>query len=108
LFAEHGTFGVAALFLLLLSSVVTIRKTPTVKGKAIAVCMIAWSFLFMLNAAMRLVAPAFVFGLAFATVLPETISSLKAMQVRARRVRLSSIAVGRTVGSRQIIKAIDW
>jgi hypothetical protein len=108
LFAEHGTFGVAALFLLLLSSVVTIRKTRTLKGKAIAVCMIAWSFLFMLNAAMRLVAPAFVFGLAFATVLPETISSLKAMQVRARRVRLSSIAVGRTVGSRQIIKAIDW
>ena len=71
LVAEHGIFGAIALLLLLISGIKNIKRRSAIKNKAIAVSAIGWSFLFMLNAAMRLVAPAFMFGLAFATLLTE-------------------------------------
>ncbi len=87
LFAEHGTLGIVAFLLLLIAAAKSIRGAKTLKGRAIAVCMIGWSCLFMLNAAMRLVAPAFAFGLAFATVLPEYARGVAARPARRRKIR---------------------
>jgi O-antigen ligase len=69
--AEHGIPGLISLILLLIAAAEAIKKAKSSKSKAIAVSLVVWSFLYMLNAAMRLVAPSFVFGLAFATILPE-------------------------------------
>lgn len=92
--AEHGALGFIALLLLIYAAVKNVRKAKTVKAKAITICLIGWSFLFMLNAAMRTVAPAFVFGLACATILPETnlnrqtlILALKILSARFRQKR---------------------
>jgi len=82
--AEHGILGVVALLLLLIAAAKNIRKANSIEGKAIAVCLIGWSFLFMLNAAMRLAAPAFAFGLAFATVVPETGLNSKSLGLALR------------------------
>ncbi len=101
--AEHGTLGLVALLLLLLAAASSIRQARTIKGKAIAVCLIGWSFLYMLNAAMRLAAPAFTFGLAFATVLPERTLSPKAMlallrlRLQQRAMFRRPVASGRTL-----------
>ncbi len=68
LLAEHGTFGLAALILLLLAGLQSLRNAKPGGGKALSAAMITWSILFMLDKAMRLVAPSFTFGLAFATL----------------------------------------
>jgi hypothetical protein len=70
--AEHGSLGFIAFGLLVMAAVNVVRRAKTNKGKAIAVFLVGWSFLYMLTAALRLVSPSFVFGLAFALVLPET------------------------------------
>ena len=69
--AEHGLLGIAAFFLLVTAAVKTIARAQSMKAKAFSISMIGWSFLFMLNTGMRLLAPAFAFGLAFATILPD-------------------------------------
>ncbi len=71
LLAEHGIFGLIAIFLLLALSSQHYRRAHSPRGKALVAAMIGWSFLFMLVAAMRLAAPSFTFGLSGATVLPE-------------------------------------
>jgi hypothetical protein len=71
LLAEHGTLGLAALLILLFAGVKNLLRARTPKGKAIAAAFVGWSFMFMLNTAMRLVAPAFTMGLSFAALLPE-------------------------------------
>jgi hypothetical protein len=69
LLAEHGVLGAVAIILLIVMAVRGIRRSNTIIGKALAAAMLGWSFLFMMIDAMRLVAPAFTFGLAYATVL---------------------------------------
>jgi hypothetical protein len=69
--AEHGILGLIALILLLVAAIRTIQNAKSTKAKAVAASLVAWSFLYMLNAAMRVVAPSFVFGLAFATISSE-------------------------------------
>ncbi len=71
LLSEHGVFGLIAILLLLSMAVQNFRRSQTPKGKAVVVSMTAWSLLFMASIAMRLVAPAFVFGMTGATILPE-------------------------------------
>lgn len=70
LLAEHGVFGAAAFLSLLVMAVQAVRRSRTVTGKAMAASMIGWAVLFMTIDGMRLVAPAFAFGLSFATILP--------------------------------------
>ncbi|MGE0128179.1 MAG: O-antigen ligase family protein [Blastocatellales bacterium] len=74
LLSEHGLFGLIAIVVLLLMALQHFRRCPTARGRAVAGSMTAWSLLFMIGAAMRLVAPSFVFGLTAATILPEGIS----------------------------------
>jgi O-antigen ligase len=71
LLAEHGAFGLVAIVVLLLMAFQHFSQARTARGRAVAGSMTAWGLLFMISAAMRLVAPCFVFGLAAATVLPE-------------------------------------
>lgn len=71
LLAEHGIFGAAAFLLLLVMSVQAVRRARTVTGKALAASAIGWSLLFMMIDAMRLVAPAFAFGLSYAVIVQK-------------------------------------
>jgi hypothetical protein len=72
LLAEHGTFGALAILLLVIMMVQNVRRARTIRSRAIVASITGWSFLFMLDKAMRLVAPAFALGLTFATFLPAT------------------------------------
>jgi O-antigen ligase len=71
LLAEHGVFGLFALVLLFWMAWTALRQAQTPGAKAIAATAIGWSFLFMLSSGMRLVAPSFLFGLAFARIYPN-------------------------------------
>ena len=67
--AEHGLFGLCAVILLgILSLQRYQRKLPPIR-KAYVVCFTTWALLFMCHAAMRLVAPSYLFGLAGAAMV---------------------------------------
>ncbi len=87
LLAEHGVFGLVAALLLWWLAFKSIRNAKTPRGKALAVALIGWSFLFMLNAAMRLAAPGIMFGIAMATVIPAKVD-FRDLIARARRILL--------------------
>jgi O-antigen ligase len=77
LLAEHGSLGAASLLLFLIFAVLRItRSRSSPADKALAVGLTAWCLLFMVHAALRLVAPSFIFGLAAASFAlhnaPET------------------------------------
>lgn len=94
LLAEHGIFGAVALLLLLIMAVQGVRRANTIIGKALAASMIGWSFLFMMIDGMRLMAPAFVFGLSYAAIglkaglrsIPARRTLNKGMPLRSRRL----------------------
>lgn len=64
LLAEHGILGLLAILLIAVMALQSLRKSPGSRERAIAGAFIAWSLLYMMVNAMRLVAPAFLFGLA--------------------------------------------
>jgi hypothetical protein len=71
LLAEHGVFGINALLLLLAMAIRNLKRANTTEGKMLVTSFLVWSLLFMAANAMRLVAPSLLFGLTFATFLPE-------------------------------------
>lgn len=68
LLAEHGAFGVVALFTLVVMTISNIFRRRAALTKALFAGVTVWCFLFMMNAAMRLAAPSFLLGLSFVTV----------------------------------------
>ena len=66
LLAEHGLLGVAALLVLFTMAFQRLQAARTVQEKAFVAALLAWSFITMSHAAMRIVAPSLVFGLASA------------------------------------------
>ena len=64
--AEHGLFGLIALILLAAMGVRNLRYAANAQDRALVTALQVWTLLFFLNSAMRMVAPSFVFGLAFA------------------------------------------
>ncbi len=90
LLAEHGILGLIAIIVLTLSAAQAIRHARNNSGKAVAGSMVTFSLLFMLDKAMRLAAPSFAFGLAFATLItndagqPKPKAELNAGLVRRR------------------------
>jgi O-antigen ligase len=82
LLAEHGSFGFAALVLLLFAASRTITRANAGSERVVKVMVISWSFLFMLGDAMRLVAPAFFVGIAFAVLYPEAAQVKERYQLR--------------------------
>lgn len=71
LLAEHGVLGFVALLMIFALAVQNLRRARSAKGRALVAGMTAWSFAFMIAAAMRLVAPAFAFGFAAALLLDD-------------------------------------
>jgi len=71
LLAEHGLFGLAAgllLFVMAALSLGHINRMRDVRARAMIAPMAVWSLLYMVDKAMRLVAPSFAFGLCFITL----------------------------------------
>ncbi|MFN7926771.1 MAG: O-antigen ligase family protein [Blastocatellia bacterium] len=66
LFAEHGFLGFLSLVLLFVTGLQAVLLSPGSQAKAAKASLLTWSVLYMLNAAMRLAAPSFLFGLTFA------------------------------------------
>jgi len=66
LLAEHGLFGLVALFLLMIMGLQNFRRERSTQGRAIIAGMVVWSLVYMLGNAMRTVATSFNFGLSFA------------------------------------------
>jgi len=64
LLAEHGVFGIGAALLLVALGFRLVRRGTTPYERAVAAGLVCWSFLTMMHSAMRVVAPALVFGLA--------------------------------------------
>ncbi len=71
LIAEHGVLGILAICLLFIMALRNFLRARNAESKAIVMAAAAWSFLYMLNAAMRLAAPSFIFGLSFALLFIE-------------------------------------
>lgn len=66
LLAEHGILGLIALVLLFVLAVRAVLAARTLVARAFTAAMMTWFMLFLLVNAMRLSAPAFLFGLACA------------------------------------------
>lgn len=66
--SEHGLFGVFAIFALAFGTIYNYRRHNSIIGKAIAVGAVVWAALFMMNAGMRLAAPAILWGISFLTI----------------------------------------
>lgn len=69
LLAEHGILGLNALLFLLIAGIHTLGRANALENKARIASFLVWSLLFMAGNGMRLVAPSFMFGLGFATLL---------------------------------------
>ncbi|MGE3518529.1 MAG: O-antigen ligase family protein, partial [Vicinamibacterales bacterium] len=63
LLAEHGVFGLAALFLFIGMGIASVRRQPDPRIRAVCAALMSWSVLFMLSYATRTFAPSFAFGL---------------------------------------------
>lgn len=66
LFAEHGLLGCVSLALLLIAGVKVVFESSDARARSVKATGVAWGLLYMITAAMRLAAPSFLFGLAFA------------------------------------------
>ncbi|HMG24468.1 MAG TPA: O-antigen ligase family protein [Kofleriaceae bacterium] len=62
--AEHGMLGVLAIGALIVLGIRAVAGARTLRARAYVVAMLVWVTLFLLVNAMRLAAPAFMFGLA--------------------------------------------
>jgi O-antigen ligase len=62
--AEHGILGLISIVLLFVMGMRAVLATRTLVARAFTVSMMTWCMLFLLVNAMRLSAPAFLFGLA--------------------------------------------
>ena len=71
LLAEHGSFGLAALALLVWMAFRRLIRPSPHAGKALAAGFTVWAMLFMFHAAMRMAAAAFVFALGSAFLMAE-------------------------------------
>ncbi len=85
LLAEHGVLGLVSLLALLYMAAALCLSTRTPSRRALAVSLVSWSLLFMVHSAMRLAAPAFLFGLAV------TCSAIVELPLRARRAVRASV-----------------
>jgi hypothetical protein len=85
--AEHGALGLIALVCLFTAGVLNIWQAPDARSKAIVAGLIAWSILFMLSDAMRLLAPSLMFGVGFATFSVDHLDSAtqRALTRQSRR-----------------------
>jgi len=91
LLAEHGSFGFVALMLLLIAGWRQVMMPESHSRRALVAAMLVWSLLFMSDKAMRLVAPSFTFGLAFASLVPDEVSTFTPALYRQYLAYLNSV-----------------
>lgn len=84
LLSDHGLLGVLALILLFVMAGVSIKRARSMVDKAVVASMLAWSFVFMAHAGMRLAAPAFLIGLSFVHLMIQDKKSPQALRKRKR------------------------
>jgi hypothetical protein len=70
LVAEHGVFGAFSIMLLLGAGARNVFRAASAREKGLVASALTWSVLFMLNSAMRTVAPCFMYGLSFNVFKP--------------------------------------
>lgn len=70
--AEHGSFGVLALLIMLLIATSSVLKNQQAVSRAFAASAATYALLFIFHAATRLAAPSFLFGLAAIEVFRES------------------------------------
>jgi O-antigen ligase len=68
LLAEHGVLGLAAMLIFAGALILCIARKRGL-SRAVAAALMGWGTLFLLDKAMRIVAPSFALGLVFATLL---------------------------------------
>jgi hypothetical protein len=79
LLAEHGSLGALAIVLLLFTGFQNVRRAPSEIARAVAAGAVTWACLFMLNSAMRTVAPSLMFGLScLGTAVPSAVPFVRA------------------------------
>ncbi|MDD2922524.1 MAG: O-antigen ligase family protein [Anaerolineales bacterium] len=83
--SEHGSFGLLALIILAAASLRRFFMNAPPLSKAFITGMTAWTLLYMIHAATRLVAPSFLFGLAAATFTFAENAALQKDTVPRRR-----------------------
>ena len=69
LISEHGSLGLAAVFVLIAMTVINLKRHRSILHRALVMGVSMWCILYMLNAGMRLAAPSFLWGLTFVTVV---------------------------------------
>lgn len=84
LLAEHGALGLVSILLLITMAIRNVSRARGATGKALMASLVGWSFLFMMNVAMRTVAPSFLIGLTFARLMTEDTAG--EAQARARGI----------------------
>ncbi len=99
--SEHGAFGLLAICVLLRACLKNLRRARTPLERAMVGSFLAWSLLFMASAAMRLAAPAFMFGLSFVTLLPDQNVRRRFSRNRRRRLRRRRRTTPRRLSARQ-------
>jgi hypothetical protein len=67
--SEHGSVGALALVTMVFMSVQRVFRTRSILERAYAASLLAWAFLYMAGNGMRIAAPGFAFGLAFAQMV---------------------------------------
>lgn len=94
LLSEHGVFGLLAIIFLLLALLRNLKQANTQMSKAVVAACGFWGLLFMSSAAMRLVAPSFMIGVTFITLLSNDDTRIKSL-VRLRLRLLRQILINR-------------
>jgi len=97
--SEHGMFGLCSLLLLLFMAVSNFKSAGDRQGKALLMSLLAWSFLYMAANAMRLMAPAFIYGITFVRVLSETSANPRVYRTVFDNYRNQRLTTARSASS---------
>lgn len=103
--AEHGTFGLAALAVMLAILIGNLKRPNSIHGRAFVAGGIFWACLYMTNAAMRLAAPGFFWGMGFLTV--ANFQPYLAQAVRRQRIAGTQKAEGGAIADIGAAKPIQ-
>lgn len=84
--SEHGIFGLLSIVALLLTILFNMRRAKSNLEKAFIAGVVVWSFLFMLNAGMRLAAPSLIWGLSFLTFSNPPVAGKRVRRIEEREI----------------------
>ena len=69
--SEHGLLGLISLLLLVFMAIDNFNQSRDMQHRPLVIGLLTWTLLYMLGNAMRLLAPAFIFGVTFSRVVLE-------------------------------------